>query len=93
MHIEESVVDPAAKKDTSGPPRETKLIGEMQQETESTGIETSRARFPGDLVLLPPVSTDDLKRDTEHDPEGAEEFVALLRQLRQTDSRTVAQNK
>jgi hypothetical protein len=38
---------------------------------------------------LPPVSVDDLKKDTEHDPEGAEEFVALIRALRQSDSRSV----
>ena len=31
----------------------------------------------------------DLKKDTEHDPEGAEEFVALIRALRQSDSRSV----
>ena len=50
---------------------------------------TTRARLPRDFVLLPPVSVDDLKKDTEHDPEGAEEFVSLIRALRQSDSRPV----
>ena len=40
------------------------------------------ARLPRGVVLLPPVSRDDLKKDTEHDPEGAEEFVALIGALR-----------
>jgi hypothetical protein len=36
---------------------------------------------------LPPVGIQDLKKDTEHDPQGAEEFVALIRQLRQSEAR------
>jgi hypothetical protein len=32
-------------------------------------------------------NTEDLKRDTEYDPEGAEEFVALIRALRKESSR------
>jgi len=55
-----------------------KLMGEMPQETRSTDTATSRVRLPRDFVLLPPVSMDDLKKDTEHDPEGAEDFVALI---------------
>ena len=66
-----------------------KLIDGMPQETRSTETATSRARLPRGFVLLPPVSMDDLKKDTEHDPERAEEFVALIRQLRQPDSRPV----
>ena len=62
----------------------------MPQETETTETATSRVRLPGGLVLLPPVSMDDLSKDTEHDPEGAEQFVALIRQLRHADSRSVA---
>jgi len=38
----------------------------------------------------PPVSLEDLKTDTEYDPEGAEEFVALIRALRKESSRPVA---
>ena len=53
-----------------------KLIDEMPQETKSTETAASRARLARGFVLLPPVGMDDLKKDTEHDPEGAEEFVA-----------------
>ena len=42
------------------------------------------------VVLKPPVSLDELKTDTEDDPEGAEEFVALIRALRKEGSRPVA---
>jgi hypothetical protein len=38
------------------------------------------------LVLKPPVTVEDLKRDIEHDPEGADEFVALIRVLRKEGS-------
>jgi hypothetical protein len=41
-------------------------------------------------VLKPPVSAHDLTTDTEHDPDGAEEFVALIRTLRKEGSRPVA---
>jgi hypothetical protein len=45
--------------------------------------------LPPGVVLRPPVSLEDLKMDTEHDPEGAEEFVALIRALRKEGSRPV----
>jgi len=45
--------------------------------------------LPG-IVLCPPVTVDDLKADTEYDPEGAEELVALIRALRQEASRPIA---
>jgi uncharacterized protein (DUF433 family) len=41
------------------------------------------------VVLKPPVSAEGLKTDTEHDPKGAEEFVALIRALRKEGSRPV----
>lgn len=44
-------------------------------------------RLPTGVVLKPPVSVEDLKTDTEYDPEGAEEFVALIRALREEGSR------
>ena len=47
-------------------------------------------RLPAGVVLKPPVSAEDLRTDTEHDPEGAEEFVALIRALRKEGSRPVA---
>ena len=46
-----------------------------------------QVRLPGGVVLKPPVSVEDLKTDTEYDPEGAEEFVALIRALRKEGSR------
>lgn len=49
-----------------------------------------QVRLPAGLVLKPPVSLEDLKTDTEHDPEGAEEFVALIRALRKESSRPAA---
>jgi len=49
-----------------------------------------QVRLPAVVVLKPPVSLDELKTDTECDPEGAEEFVALIRALRKEGSRPVA---
>jgi hypothetical protein len=46
-------------------------------------------RLPAGVVLKPPVSMEDLKANTEYDPEGAEEFVALIRALRTEGSRPV----
>jgi hypothetical protein len=47
-------------------------------------------RPPAGAVLKPPVTMEDLKTDTECDPQGAEEFVALIRALRKEGSRPVA---
>jgi len=41
-----------------------------------------RAVVPTSTVLKPPVSAEDLKAHTEYGPQGAEEFVALIRALR-----------
>jgi len=49
-----------------------------------------QVRPPAGVILKPPVTLDDLKTDTEYDPEGAEEFVALIRALRKEGSRPVA---
>lgn len=58
--------------------------------TEPKNIPGAPMRLPAGIVLKPPVSADDLKTDTEEDPEGAEEFVALIRALRKESPRTVA---
>ncbi len=50
----------------------------------------NEVRLPAGLVLKPPVSLEDLKANTEYDPAGAEEFVALIRALRKESSRSVA---
>ncbi len=47
-------------------------------------------RLPAGIVLKPPVSMEDLQTNTESDPEGAEEFVALIRALRKESSRPAA---
>ncbi len=60
----------------------------MAQRTE--GTETGdEVRLPPGIVLGPPVSLEDLKTDTESDPKGAEDFVAVIRALRREGSRPV----
>ena len=62
----------------------------MPQPTDKIERKGGPVRLPAGLVLKPPVSAEDLKADTEHDPEGAEEFVTLIRALRREGSRPVA---
>jgi hypothetical protein len=61
----------------------------MPQRMDGTETRGGEVRLPAGVVLKPPVSVEDLKADTEIDPEGAEEFVALIRALRKADSRPV----
>jgi hypothetical protein len=61
----------------------------MAQRADKTETGGERVRLPSGVVLKPAVSLDDLKTDTEYDPEGAEEFVALVRALRKEGSRPV----
>jgi hypothetical protein len=68
---------------------EAGLTDGMPQKTENARTTEDRVTLPKGVVLLPPVSIYDLKKDIEQDPEGAEEFVALIRALRQPVSRTV----
>ena len=62
----------------------------MSQKVERTKAGGEQVRVPADPVFKPAVSAEDLKADTEQDPEGAEEFVALIRALRKEESRPVA---
>lgn len=62
----------------------------MPQRAERTEDGRDRLKPPDGVVLRPPVTIDDLKAGTENDPEGAEEFVALIRTLRNEDSRSAA---
>ena len=62
----------------------------MPQRAGNAETGAHRVRLPAGLVLKPPVSLEDLKTDTEYDPEGAEELVALIRALRKESSRPVA---
>jgi len=61
----------------------------MPRRTESKDTRGDQVRLPAGMVLKPPVSAEDLKTDTEYEPEGAEEFVALIRTLRKGSSRPV----
>lgn len=54
----------------------------MEHRTNKAETGRDHARLPAGVVLKAPLSLDDLKADTEYDPEGAEEFVALIRALR-----------
>ena len=61
----------------------------MRQKAGETETEGNQVRPPVGVVLKPPVSAEDLKADTESDPAGAEEFVALIRALRKEAHRPV----
>ena len=62
----------------------------MPQRAGKTETGADQVRLPAGLVLKPPVTIEDLKTDTEYDPEGAEEFVALIRALRKEGSRPIS---
>jgi hypothetical protein len=62
----------------------------MPQRADKAETGASQVRLPAGVILKPPVSIEDLRTDTEHDPEGAEEFVALIRALRKEESRPFA---
>ena len=62
----------------------------MPQRAHKTESGMGRVRLPVGVGLKPPVTIEDLKTDTEHDPEGAEEFVSLIRALRKGGSRTIS---
>jgi hypothetical protein len=59
----------------------------MPQKTEGKETDGNQVILPPGVVLKPAVSLEDLTTDTEYDPEGAEEFVALIRTLRNEGSR------
>jgi hypothetical protein len=60
---------------------------EMPQRTNKMETGGDEVRLPSGVILKPPVTVEDLKTDTEDDPEGAEEFVALIQALRNERSR------
>jgi len=62
----------------------------MPQRTEGTEAGGDRVQLPPGVVLRPPVTLDELRTDTEYDPKGAEEFVALIRALRNERPRPIA---
>ena len=58
----------------------------MAQQTDQSEAWADKGRRPAGIALKPPVSIEDLKADTEYDPEGAEEFVAFIRATRRGTS-------
>ncbi len=62
----------------------------MSRKAESNKKRQNEARLRPGLVLKPPVTAKDLNADTEMDPEGAEEFVALIRSLRKDTPRPLS---
>jgi hypothetical protein len=61
----------------------------MRQEQQGTETGGRQVQLPAGVVLKPPVTLEDLQADTEYDPDGAEEFVALIRALRNEGSRPI----
>jgi hypothetical protein len=61
----------------------------MLEETEETQTRGDRVRLPAGVILKPPVSMEELTTGTECDPEGAAEFVALIRAFRTQGSQPV----
>ena len=62
----------------------------MPRRIEQEEAGGDRLRLPAGLTLKPAVTVEDLMADTECDPEGAEEFAALIRALRGGALRSVA---
>ena len=61
----------------------------MSRRTESAETGGEHRRLPAGVVLKPAVTAEELKKDTEYDPDGAEEFVAMIRALRNEDPHAV----
>jgi len=62
----------------------------MAQQTDQSETWGDKGQLPARVTLKRPVSPGDLKTDTEYDPEGAEEFVALIRAARKGISQSNA---
>jgi hypothetical protein len=60
---------------------------EMPQRADKSETGGDQVRLPAGVILKPPVTVEDLMTDIEHDPEGAEEFVAMIQALRNERSR------
>jgi hypothetical protein len=54
----------------------------MAQRIEGPEAGSDQVQLPAGVLLKPPVTAEDLRVDTECDPEGADEFVTLIRALR-----------
>jgi hypothetical protein len=62
----------------------------MPQRADKAETGADQVQVSAGLILKPPVSMEELQTDTEYDPEGAEEFVALIWALRRESSRPAA---
>jgi hypothetical protein len=62
----------------------------MSQRADNTETSGNEVRLPAGVILKPPVSIDELRADTEYDPEGAEEFISLIQALRNEGHRPIA---
>ncbi|MBV9675722.1 MAG: hypothetical protein JO185_05270 [Acidobacteriaceae bacterium] len=54
----------------------------MPRRTEPKVTGGDQVRLPAGVIFKLPVSAEDLKTDTEYDPESAEAFVVLIWALR-----------
>jgi hypothetical protein len=61
----------------------------MPQKTEGMEAGGDQVRLQAGVMLRPSVTAEDLKAHTEYDPEGADEFVALIRSLRREGPRPI----
>lgn len=59
----------------------------MPRKAEETEILKTSVRVPSGVTLKPPLTAEDLRLHTEHDPAGAEEFAKLIRTVRSEASR------
>ena len=62
----------------------------MTRKSQQEEAGDNQFRLPAGVTLKPALSAEDLKADTEYDPDGADEFVALIRALRKEGSRPIA---
>ena len=57
----------------------------MDTSTQADSGKATRVKLPKSVVLRPAFEWDRVKQYTEHDPEGAEQFVAVIRKMRVED--------
>jgi hypothetical protein len=56
---------------------------EISVKADRTKAGGDAVRLPAGIVLKPAVTLEELKSDTDFDPDGADEFVALIRAVRE----------
>ena len=58
----------------------------MDKHTIVSGSNNPKSKLPRTLTLRPPIDWERARQFTEHDPDGAEQFIALTRKGRIPDS-------